>query len=388
MNRRTLAILYLTIFIDLLCVGMVIPVLPGLVIDELGAGERNYGLIASLVPLSQLLFASFWGNLSDRFGRKKILQAGVLFNFLGSILLSFTNSIELLIISRLIAGIGSANYAVAQAYVSDVSQPEIRTKNIGIIGSAIGLAFITGPALGTFLKSLSGIQGLGLFCASLSIVNLIFIRLEMPESNYRSDLVDHRNFGKRLSKALTNQNTRILFLIYSLFIGSFSMMQIASPLLWKSIYGMNDTSIGWMFTLIGVCSVLVQTLLTGKIRNHITEKAMLIIGLLVIIPTLLVFPNIDKAQLPFLIAPLLFLFALSNGLVVPSLNTMVSLNSEKHEQGVALGALQSAGALSRIFGPALSGMLFIIDFKYPFYVGSIIALLCLIAGLTIKNKTI
>lgn len=384
MQRRSLAIIYLTIFIDLLCVGMVIPVLPGLIVTDLEKPEYMVGIVACIVPFTQFLFAPIWGSKSDEIGRKPIMLLSISVNFFACLMFANSENLIMLVLSRILSGIGSANFATAQAYVSDISPPEIRTKNIGIISSAFGLGFVLGPGLGGILKTRGGIESIGFVTALLCLINLYTVWKYMPETNKSSVLKSRNSFReiiREIKVSLSDKSMRILFLIHSLFIASFGMMQISSPLLWKQKYDLNDDQIGYMFSFIGLCSIVVQGTLVGRFTIVLGEKLMMIAGCVLMMIGLIIFPNVTVNSFMPMGLILVLVISIANGLIIPAANTLVSRKAGKDKQGAVLGSLQSFSSLSRTAGPLLSGYLFMMFYPLPFYTGAGIMFFCLIMAL-------
>jgi MFS family permease len=151
MKKSPLFVLFVTIFIDMLGFGIIIPILP-IFTKELGAQDYQVGLIAMIFPIMNFLFAPFWGTLSDRHGRRPIMLLSIFITGIAYFVFAQANVLLILFLSRMLSGIGSANISVAQAYITDVTSPEERTKSLGFLGAAFGIGFIIGPSLGGFPK--------------------------------------------------------------------------------------------------------------------------------------------------------------------------------------------------------------------------------------------
>ena len=147
MKNKALVVLFFTIFMDLMGFGLIIPILP-IYAKELGATDAMVGLLGTSFSIMQFIFASFWGRLSDRFGRRPIILASISIMMLAYILFANATVLWLLFATRLLKGFGAANLSVAQAYISDIVPKDERTKAFGIIGAAFGLGFIFGPSIG------------------------------------------------------------------------------------------------------------------------------------------------------------------------------------------------------------------------------------------------
>ena len=164
-NKRAFAIIFLTVFIDLLGFGLIVPILPNYA-KELGASNAQFGLIVAVFSLLNFIFTPFLGAYSDRIGRKPIILVSVLLNMIGYIIFAHSVGLPIFIFSRVLNGIGSSNISAAQAYIADISSPENRTKMMGMIGAAFGLGFIFGPLFGGILKASFGIEGVGYAAAA------------------------------------------------------------------------------------------------------------------------------------------------------------------------------------------------------------------------------
>lgn len=179
MRNKALAVLFLTIFLDLMGFGLIIPILP-IYAKDLGATDAMVGLLGASFSIMQFLFASFWGGLSDRYGRRPVMLTSILITMVAYILFANATVLWLLFVTRLMKGFGAANLSVAQAYISDVVPQENRTKAFGIIGAAFGLGFIFGPSLGGILNEYFWRCGSRVFCSQFKRLEfyscLVFLR--------------------------------------------------------------------------------------------------------------------------------------------------------------------------------------------------------------------
>ena len=175
--------IFLTIFIDLVGFGLIIPVLPTYA-RQLHADDQTVGLLMASYSLMQFIFTPFWGRLSDRVGRRPILLFSLAASSIGYLIWGFSSSLLMLFVARMVAGAGNANIAVAQAYVSDVTTVENRAKGMGMVGAAFGLGFVLGPAIGGFCASF-GLAMVGFVAAAFSIIDFVltFFMLPEPEKN-------------------------------------------------------------------------------------------------------------------------------------------------------------------------------------------------------------
>ena len=170
-NKRAFTIIFLTVFIDLLGFGLIIPILPNYA-KSLGASDAQFGYIAAVFSLLNFVFTPFLGAYSDRIGRRPIILISVFMNMIGYIIFAHAYTLPLIIFSRILNGIGSSNISAAQAYIADITKPENRTKMMGMIGAAFGLGFIFGPMFGGLIKTHYGIEGVGYAAAGLCLLKL------------------------------------------------------------------------------------------------------------------------------------------------------------------------------------------------------------------------
>jgi len=398
MKDKRIAILFLTIFIDLLGFGVVIPILPNLA-KELALdsqlsvnGDIAVGIVAAVFSLIQFLFAPIFGSISDRIGRRPIILGSIIVNAMGYVLFAFSGSFWLLLIARIVSGFGSANISAAQAYIADITEPQDRAKKMGIIGAAFGLGFVFGPPIGGKLYDIGGpSQGLmlvGGFTAILCLLNFVLAYFLLPESLVNKTVEKRKasDTFKGMVSAWSIEIVGELLLIGFVYVAAFSMMQINASILWKEKYHLNPAEIGNIFGIIGIFSAIVQGGLIGLFQNKIGLKKMLIWGcpIAAIGLTLIPLPSVEWFY-PVQIVAILFL-ALGNGFLMPSINSLVSINTPPESQGKMLGIFQSISSLARVIGPVLSGFLYAITPGLPYYVGGLFMMMAFILALVLSNK--
>lgn len=225
-------IIFLTVFIDLLGFGIIIPVLPNYAVS-LGASAFLMSVIAGSFSLMNFVMTSYLGAWSDKVGRRPVLLFTILMNVVSYLLLAFANNLWLLFISRLMAGIGSANISVAQAYIADITSANERTKKMGIIGMAFGLGFVLGPPIGGYLKSIDeehGMWMIGLFTSALCMINLFLAFFFLKESHLLKD--SDKSISLKPIRAIRNyMEVPVIreYLWYGfIFISAFSIFQVLS----------------------------------------------------------------------------------------------------------------------------------------------------------------
>lgn len=368
-----LLVLFITIFIDLLGFGIIIPILPTYA-RTLQASSLEIGLLAASYSLMNFIFAPFWGSLSDRFGRKPIILISVAITGLAYIVFAYADVLWLLFLSRIIAGIGSANISAAQAYIADVTAPENRAKNFGIIGAAFGLGLILGPPLGGFVKSTYGIEYIGWLIVLLCAFNLslaFFLLTESIKEKNKTTRIE-LNPIKDIRLALRRDTIREIMLLSFGFIVAFMMIQTTLALLWSEQVGFNDKQNGYAFAFMGLVTVISQGFFVGKLNKKFGEQKLVLYGSLLLLVSGLLFPFFATKHLfvPFELFAIL-LAGLASACFTPALSAMLSQAVSTQEQGRVLGINQSFGAVARTLGPVIGGFFYDYHYFLPYWVAAL-----------------
>ena len=370
-NKSALSLIFLTVFIDLLGFGILIPILPSFAITALGVDEAAVGIAIAIYSLVQFIFNPILGKLSDKHGRKPVIVFCLLINALGYVIFAFTSSFIILLVSRIVAGIGGSSIAVAQAYIADVTTKETRSKGMGIIGSAFGLGFVFGPLIGGFLSKL-GYMETGLAAAAFSFIAFIVTIILLPESNLdRISVVEtkRRMFNiDAILNAFKNPSLAILITLFFILTFSFANIYGTFALLGLQVYGFTDLQNGYMFGIVGLSSAIVQGGLIGPITKRFGKKRILIFGSFIIMITLALIPY--AGNFLWLAVDSIFL-SLGTGMLQPTLLSLISEVTSEAEQGITLGVNQSLSALARMFGPLWGGFTFeFLGYPFPFLTGA------------------
>lgn len=356
MRKSPLAILFVTVFLDLLGFGMVLPLLPYYAVD-LGASAFLVGALLAAYSLAQMIFSPVWGGLSDRIGRRPVLIGSLFASAASQLAFGLAGSLAMLFAARAFAGMAAATIGVAQAYIADSTTPENRAKGMGIIGAAFGLGFVFGPALGGLLAPF-GLSVPAFVAAGLALANGLLAIAVLPESLPADRRGEHvvRGFSPaRLARAAAIPGMLPLMAIYFLTIFAFATMEATFPLLTKDMLGFTAVQNGWVFAYIGVLIVILQGGLVGRLAKRFGEKNLVIAGAVLL--------AIGLAGLPFgTTLPVLLLvlvpLAAGNGLANPSLTALISLTAARDAQGQTLGVAQSLASLGRVLGPLWGGFAF------------------------------
>ena len=361
MKRSPLLVIFITIFIDLVGFGIVIPVLPFYAEStKFGATPREVGLLFASYSFMQLIFAPVLGRLSDKYGRRPILLVSLLGTSLGFLILGFATTLWMLFLGRIIDGISGGNISTAQAYIADVTTKEDRAKGMGLIGAAFGLGFVFGPAIGGVL-SRWGINVPFLFAGTLAFANAILLYFTLPETvtpdhPARTSAASGRGWGQ-LIVSLKNPRLGFVMTIYFLSIVAFSIMTAVFSLFMLFRLGYDAFHNGWVFAYVGVISAIIQGGLIGKLVKRFGEPALAVTGGLLFSASLFVVPFIGPAIGLIGILSTGAVTAIGQALSGPSLSSLASKSAGAGEQGGVLGAMQSVASLARAVGPALAAFL-------------------------------
>ena len=377
--RSSLAILFVIVFVDLLGFGMVIPVMP-LYAERLGASEASTGWLSTGYSLMQFVFAPIWGRLSDRVGRRPVLLLSIAMTAVAFGLYGAAWSFPVLLVSRLFAGAATANIAIAQAYVADVTPPEGRAKGMGIIGAAFGLGFVLGPAIGGLLTQ-HALSTPGFAAALLAAANGVAAFFILAEPEHRT--VPERRLGRvaALVEEMGRPGVRRLLLVFFLSVAAFSAMESTYAFLAKARYGLSDRHVSWVFAYIGVLVVVVQGGLVGPLTRRFGEKPLLVLGLALEALALAALPfATGAAGLLAATAPL----AVGSGLATPAMTALLSRASRAEDQGGTLGIGQSSAAVGRIVGPLSGTTTFDLSPAYPYLGGAALMAVAGLVGLSLR----
>jgi DHA1 family tetracycline resistance protein-like MFS transporter len=361
MKRSPLLVIFITVFIDLIGFGIVIPVLPFYAEGtRFNASPREVGLLFAAYSVMQLIFTPILGRLSDKYGRRPVLFLSLIGTGLGFLIMGFATTLWMLFAGRILDGITGGNISTAQAYISDVTTPQERAKGMGMLGAAFGLGFIFGPAIGGIL-SRYGISVPFFFAAALAFANAILLYFTLPETvtpDHPARTQAAQNGWLQMFTAFRQTRLAFLLVIYFLFIVAFSMMTTTYALFTMYRFGYDAQHNGYLFALVGTIAVVVQGLLIGRLVRRYGEMILIIAGSLMFALSLAATPFVAP-QTGGLFALLLIttFFALGNSLSGPALTSLTSKSVGRGEQGGVLGVTQSAASLARALGPALGAFL-------------------------------
>lgn len=348
-----LVILFITVFIDLLGFGIIIPLLP-FYAESFGASAFAIGLLGTSFSLMQFLFSPIWGRWSDQIGRKPIILIGLLGSCLSYVTMALAGSLTLLFVARVIGGIAGANIPTAQAYIADVTTPENRARGMGLMGAAFGLGFIFGPAIGGLLSRFS--PETPMWCAAaLCLANFVAACFLLPESRPASASTRSLSRMEAFRHAMTQPTLLLILALYFIVTMAFSAFEATFALFTEARFGFTAASIGFLFAFIGAIIALIQGVFIGRVVKRVGERRVIpvaILGIAISIGMLTVVWSVPT----LLVA--LGLLAMGMGFNNPSLSSMVSKLSHEDDQGGILGLASSLASLGRVVGPAWGGYLY------------------------------
>ena len=357
-GRVALAVLFVTVFIDLLGFGIVIPFLP-LYAARLHVNAFGIGLILSSYSLMQLVCAPLLGGLSDHYGRRPIIMLGLLGSSISYVIYGFAASFALLLISRSVHGACAGTVSTAQAYVADTTPESERAHGMGMIGAAFGLGFVLGPALGGVLGH-SDLRVPVFFAALLTLANLIFAAVALPESR-RPEPTANLTWAAaaapllRLPRQLTRHRLSRLFAIAFLVTSAMAEFEATFALVVTGIYSYGPRGIGELLAFAGLLQAFTQGYLLRKIVARQGELRLVRIGMFAFAAGMAPMASTANRGLLWI---LLGLLSLGYGLASPSIASLISRGTAHHLQGEVLGVNQSALSLARICGPLIAGFMY------------------------------
>jgi DHA1 family tetracycline resistance protein-like MFS transporter len=359
-RQAAFAFIFATVFLDMLAVGIVIPVLPKLVLDFVGETEQAaviFGIFGTGWALMQFLFSPFQGALSDSFGRRPLILISNFGVGLDYVLMALAPTLQWLFVGRVISGITAASISTAYAYVTDVTPPERRAARFGLLGAAFGAGFVLGPALGGLAGSVSPRLPFWI-AAGLSLANACYGLFILPESLPRSRRAafNWRRANPFGALVLLRSHAELFGLASVNFLSDLAHAVLPSIAVLYMLYryGWDQRTIGLTMAGVGVASIIVQGSVVGAVTKRIGERAALILGLAFGVLGFIVFALAQSGTAFWLGIPLLALW----GLESPASLSLMSRLVGETEQGRLQGANSSITGIANLFGPALFTQVF------------------------------
>ena len=385
MKKTSIGIIFLTVVIDLIGFGLVLPLIP-VYSKNFGAQGWMIGAIMASYSLMQFVFAPIWGRYSDRIGRRPVLLTStacacgsyVIFA-LGSGM-SGNTALIVILLSRFFAGICGANITVAQAYVADLTPPEERSRKMGLIGMAFGIGFFMGPILGGLGAKFFGLTAPGWIAASLCAINFLWAFARLGESwKPSAHYTIQRPHWDQWVHSLTAPRLNVLIGIFFLATVCFASFETTIGLLIMQRFHIDTkdalSTVSWLIAFCGLIGAFVQGGLTGRLVKKMGEPKVIAMSLF--------FAAVGMAMIPFVsgwgpMLAALAVFSIGSSLTRPPVFGMISILTPSHEQGATIGVAQGVGSLARIIGPVFATELFQYVPALPYV---ICAGLCLVVAL-------
>jgi len=405
-RKRALLTVFLTILLDLIGFGMILPFLT-FYAQEFHATPLQIGLLFSSYSLTQLLCAPLLGRLSDRVGRRPVLLGSIAGSAISYVVFALAPSYPVLLLARSLSGVAAANYAIAQAYMADVSSPQERSKAMGLVGAAFGLGFVLGPALGGILEQLGGtvpaLAHLGprlvpFAAAGLSAINLLIASVSLPESlspELRRSAASRGGSWmgfRELREVWRDTPLRGLMVLFFLVMLCFSMMETTLALFCQARFGFGARETSWLFVFVGIVLVIVQGGLLGRLVRKFGERRLILGGIVLMALGLLLLP-LTPVTIPPVWSKLgllflsLLLLAVGNGIHNPSTTGLLSRLAGEESQGSTIGLSRSFGALARILGPSAGTWIFAAaGARWPFWSAGLLMMVALAVAVDVLRR--
>lgn len=363
-NNGALLTVLLIVFVDILGFTIMIPLLP-FYAESLGASPFVVGMLSSIYGLCSLIAGPILGDLSDRYGRRIVLLTSQIGTCIGFIILALSSTLWVVFVSRFIDGMTAGNLTVAQAYMSDVTEPQNRTRAMSLIGAAFGLGFILGPAISGLLVHFGHAAPIWA-SAMLSFISVLgtyfFLKDVAIRSQKSHDALKTKGAIHQLKKSLSLFNSPVLkdcFILFFIFSVSFALymsglaMYAERVLMWKGKY-FTTREVGLLLSYVGVISLSLQLFAMDFLVKKLGEINLMLIG----------FASTALAYLIMAISPLLAIFligitinSLGNAILRPAISGMLSQNASPHQQGLVFGLNQTLMSIAQIVCPLISGYL-------------------------------
>jgi MFS family permease len=381
-----LVVLMVTAFVDMMGGLIVFPLIPfyaertlghgplWTALDAVGLGGTGtaVSLMVMMFPIAQLISAPYWGRFSDRFGRRPALMVGLGSSAAAYLIFAFADSLELLVLCRLVQGAGGGTVGVIQAYVADATAPEDRAKALGWLSAATNAGLVIGPAIGSF-------------AAVIALVNMVFAWQYLAESHTTAghaspDGTKRRGTREALRRVLTHSRepaSRLIW-IYAITMGAFQGANTVLALLLASKFGVTERTIGFVFTYIGAISLITRAAVLGRLVSWLGELRLSRYGMLLLATGLAGMAlSTNFPALAFFLA----LMPLGTAFTFPCVTGLLSGVVSPHERGLYMGMQQTFGGAGRVIGPIYAGWAFDhLGPGVPYYTAAVVVLLTIAIG--------
>ena len=385
--KPAIIFIFITLFLDIFGIGVIVPVLPKLVVQLQGgnveAAAHSVGWLGALYAIMQFIFSPVLGSLSDRFGRRPVILASLFGSGVDYLVLAWAPTMGWLYLARIVSGITAANFTAASAYIADVTPPEKRAAGFGMIGAAFGLGFIAGPAIGGLLGQY-GLRVPFLVAAGITLLNWLYGAFVLPESLAPENRRPFKLASAHPIKALTALSRWPLVMGLA---GTHFLSILAGniyPCLWVlytgTRYGWDSGQVGMSLALVGVMAAIVQAGLAGRVIAVIGERKGVYLGLSAMAFAMFLYGSATAGWMIYCI----IIVGSLGGIGSPATQSMISQSVPPDEQGAVQGALNSITSIAGIVAPLLWTFLFSVAINpanslhlpgLPFYGACLVSLL-------------
>ena len=378
-----LLVLMITAFVDMVGFAMVLPLIP-FYAASMGATGFIVGLLISAFSVAQLVSAPSWGKVSDHFGRRPAVILGLLISALAYVVFGLAETLWILLLSRIVQGVGGGTVGVLQAYVADASKPEDRAKGLGWLSAATSAGAVVGPAFGSLFVQWWGHRGPGFGAAGFCLLSMLFAWRFLRESKGMRQTAEHQapvtSLGAEsgaLARVITNAGDPAprLIWIYTIAIGAFYGTAPLLSLLFADRLGVTEKTVGYFIMYFGAMGVLVRAGLLGSAVKRLGEARLARLGI-VLLSAGLGLIAVAHSYLTTVIA--ITLMPLGTAFLFPCITALLSRVVPSRERGLHMGVQQTYGGVSRVAFPILAG--FLID---RFGVGSPYAVAAVLVAATL-----
>ncbi len=360
--------IFITVVVDLIGFGILIPILQPLAKDQFGAPDIVAQWLMGIYSLMQFVFSPILGRISDRVGRRPVIIASLIGSMAGYLIIALaasnvlhlpaTWSIGLLFLARMVTGVCGASISTAQAYLADITAPEKRAGVMGMIGAAFGIGFVLGPVIGGLTSHTALGVALPFFiAAAMSLGNAWYCWKKLPESlppEARGEPRPHSTIRATMRKMEHTAFPAVLIGNF-LVITAFSMMTTTFVLFTEERFHFEQRDNGLAFGFIGIIAVVIQGGLIRRIVKNGNERLLALAGCVCMVVALALLPLTTPWALLLLVMAVM---SVGNSLTTPTMNTMASQCGTVQTQGETMGAMGGAGSLGRFLGPFIAGWLF------------------------------
>jgi DHA1 family multidrug resistance protein-like MFS transporter len=385
-NKFALYVLMFNMFIAMSGIGLIIPIMPQY-LDTFGVAGMALGFLIAVFSFSQFIFSPLAGDLSDKYGRKKLIIIGLIIFGLSQLTFGMANELWMLYASRFFSGLGSAFLVPPMmAFVADITTFEERGKGMGLLGASMSLGFMIGPAIGGFLAKIS-LEFPFYVATAAALTSAVISIFELPNTK---PSIESTEGTKKKSENLFKQmkrstSTPYFVILIVMFVFSFGLANFQSTisLYVDKRYGYTPTDIAILITVGGFVGVIVQTFVVNPLFKRYGEMRVILVNLILSAFSMVGILFVHTFWTILFVATIFFT---ATSLLRPAVNTLVSKLAGK-EQGFAAGMMNSYMSLGNMIGPALAGILFDINMSSPYILGMIILLICFAIAAIWANRS-